>query len=49
MEKKYEFSGETLEVGEELIRRAYADNSRSGREYARIVKYVESIKSEIDK
>ena len=38
-----------LGTGEELIRRAYADNSRSGREYARIVKYVESIKSEIDK
>ena len=36
-----------LGTGEELIRRAYADNSRSGREYARIVKYVESIKSEI--
>lgn len=36
-------------TGEELIKRAYADNSRSGREYARIVKYVESIKSEIDK
>lgn len=31
-------------TGEELIRRAYADNSRSGREYARIVKYVEMIK-----
>ena len=38
-----------LGTGEELIRRAYADSSTSGREYARIVKYVESIKSRIDK
>lgn len=36
-----------LGTGEELIRRAYADNSRSGREYARIVKYVEMIKQEL--
>lgn len=32
-----------LGTGEELIRRAYADSSTSGREYARIVKYVESL------
>lgn len=34
-------------TGQELIRRAYADNSRSGREYAKIVKYVEMIKQEL--
>ena len=34
-------------TGEELIKKAYADNEEKGREYARIVKYVESIKSEI--
>lgn len=38
-----------LGTGEELIRRAYADSREKGREYERIVKYVESIKSEIDK
>lgn len=36
-----------LGTGEELIRRAYADSSTSGREYARIVKYVESIKQRL--
>jgi hypothetical protein len=30
-------------TGEELIRKAYADSEKSGREYERIVKYVESI------
>ena len=30
-------------IGEELIRKAYADSEMSGREYERIVKYVESI------
>lgn len=34
-------------TGEELIKKAYADSDESGREYERIVKYVESIKSEI--
>lgn len=38
-----------LGTGEELIKKAYADSRKKGREYARIVKYVESIKSEIDK
>ena len=31
-------------TGEELIRKAYKDSKESGREYERIVKYVESIK-----
>lgn len=31
-------------TGEELIKKAYQDNEESGREYERIVKYVESIK-----
>lgn len=31
-------------TGEELIRKAYKDSEESGREYERIVKYVESIK-----
>ena len=30
-------------TGEELIKKAYADSKESGREYERIVKYVESI------
>jgi hypothetical protein len=30
-------------TGEELIKKAYADSEKSGREYERIVKYVESI------
>ena len=30
-------------TGKELIKRAYADSERSGREYERIVKYVEEI------
>lgn len=30
-------------TGEELIKKAYADSERSGREYERIVKYVEEI------
>ena len=34
-------------TGEELIKIAYADNEEKGREYERIVRYVESIKSEI--
>lgn len=29
--------------GEELIKKAYADSELSGREYERVVKYVESI------
>lgn len=34
-------------TGEELIKKAYNDSKEKGREYERIVKYVESIKSEI--
>lgn len=34
-------------TGEELIKKAYNDSEEKGREYERIVKYVESIKSEI--
>lgn len=34
-------------TGEELLKRAYADSEESGREYERIVKYVESIKQEL--
>ena len=34
-------------TGEELIKKAYNDSDESGREYERIVRYVESIKSEI--
>ena len=30
-------------TGEELIKKAYADSEESGREYERVVKYVESI------
>lgn len=30
-------------TGEELIKKAYADSERSGREYERVVRYVESI------
>lgn len=33
-------------TGEELIKKAYNDSDESGREYERIVKYVESIKQE---
>lgn len=33
-------------TGEDLIKKAYADSETSGREYERIVKYVESIKQE---
>lgn len=29
--------------GEELIKKAYADSEESGREYERVVRYVESI------
>lgn len=36
-------------TGEELIKKAYKDSEEKGREYERVVKYVESIKSEIDK
>lgn len=34
-------------TGEELITKAYNDSAEKGREYERIVKYVELIKSEI--
>ena len=34
-------------TGEELIKKAYNDSEEKGREYERIVRYVESIKSEI--
>lgn len=34
-------------TGEELIKKAYADNEEKGREYERVVKYVESIKQEL--
>lgn len=34
-------------TGEELITKTYKDSAEKGREYERIVKYVESIKSEI--
>lgn len=30
-------------TGDELIKKAYADSEKSGREYERVVKYVESI------
>lgn len=33
-------------TGEKLIKKAYADSEKSGREYERIVKYVESILAE---
>lgn len=36
-------------TGKELIEKAYKDSEVSGREYERIVNYVESIKSEINK
>ena len=36
-------------TGKELIEKAYNDSEVSGREYERIVNYVESIKSEINK
>lgn len=35
-------------TGEELIKKAYADSEISGREYERVVKYVESILEEQD-
>lgn len=35
--------GDFYGTGEELIRKAYADSKMSGKEYERIVKYVESI------
>lgn len=34
-------------TGEELIKKAYNDSEEKGREYERVVKYIESIKSEI--
>lgn len=34
-------------TGEELIKKAYADSEEKGREYERVVKYVESIKQEL--
>lgn len=36
-------------TGEELIKKAYADSDESGSECERIIKYVELIKSKIDK
>lgn len=30
-------------TGEELIKKAYADSEKSGKEYERVVRYVESI------
>ena len=36
-------------TGEELIKKAYADSEKSGREYERIVKYVESILADEEK
>lgn len=36
-------------TGKELIEKAYKDSEVSGREYERVVNYVESIKSEINK
>ena len=30
-------------TGEELIKKAYADSEKSGREYERVVRYVENI------
>lgn len=36
-------------TGEELIAKAYKDSEESGREYERIVNYVESIKGELNK
>lgn len=36
------FSG----TGEELIKKAYQDSEKSGREYERVVKYIEEIKKE---
>ena len=32
--------------GEELIKKAYKDSEKSGREYERVVKYIEEIKKE---
>lgn len=36
-------------TGKELIEKAYKDSEVSGREYERIVNYVESVKAEINK
>ena len=36
-------------TGEELIKKAYADSEKSGREYERVVKYVESILADEEK
>lgn len=36
-------------TGEELIKKAYADSEKSGREYERIVKYIESILADEEK
>ena len=33
-------------TGEELIKKAYQDSEKSGREYERVVKYIEEIKKE---
>ena len=40
-------AGRFYGTGEELIKMAYNDSDESGREYKRIVKYVESIKQEL--
>ena len=36
-------------TGEELIEKAYADSEKSGREYERVVKYVEGILADEEK
>ncbi len=36
-------------TGEELIKKAYADSEKSGREYERVVRYVESILADEEK
>ena len=36
-------------TGEELIKKAYADSEKSGKEYERMVKYVESILADEEK
>ena len=33
-------------TGDELIKKAYQDSEKSGREYERVVKYIEEIKKE---
>lgn len=36
-------------TGEELIEKAYKDSKVSGREYERIVKYVEAVYADLEK